>query len=340
MRPAPLLLPLVAVVLGACTSTARRPEFSAGYPVHDCPDALEGQVQLRAEVRPVQLSEADFRQSSVPTVGSLARRLLVSITPAGLSSDDRIVWSTLSADSFGGTFLGWDRLQTQSGAPDEQSEIGTVALAPGQLKITRVAQRKTNLAGMHSIDVLLMPGGVAVDDTVLRIPNLWRDDGTPTPASALTPQFLPVRHPPALDIVEATLQLDFVVRIGKTREEWSCSADTRLTLVDQESLRQPFWDIGLAPPNSARRDWLAVFAPDVGGVRLTFESPASAHAFADWLRATRATQLGTYELRVFRQPSRRGGRPFGPLAQEAMQTLRPLAAEDLRALTVGPVGEP
>jgi hypothetical protein len=178
-----------------------------------------------------------------------------------------------------------------------------------------------------------------VDDTVVRIPNLWQQNGTPVPANALAPQFVPVRHPPALDIVEATLQLDFVVRIGKTREEWSCSAQTRVTLVDQESLRQPFWDIGLAPPNSARRDWLAVFAPDVGGVRLTFESPASAHAFADW-RATRATRLGAYELRVFQQTNRRGGRPFGSLAQEATQTLRPLVAEDLRALTVGPVGEP
>jgi hypothetical protein len=334
-----LLLPLVAVVLSACMA-ARRPQFSAGYPVHDCPETLEGQVQLRAEVRPTHLRETEFRRPSIATAGSVARRLVVSIIPAGLSPDDRIVWSTLSADAFGGTFLAWDRLQTQSGPPDRQSEISTVALAPGQLKVTRVAQRQTSLAGMQSIDVLLMPGGVAVDDTVLRIPNLWREDGTPTPASALVPQLVPVRHPPALDIVEATLQLDFVVRVGKTREEWSCSTDTRVTLVDQDSLRQPFWDVGLAAPNSARREWLAVFAPELGGVRLTFESPSSAHAFADWLRATRSTQLGSYELRVFRQANRRGDRPFGSLSEEAMQTFRPLATEDLRALAVGPVGEP
>ena len=136
-----------------------------------------------------------------------------------------------------------------------------------------------------------------MDDTILRIPNLWREDGTPTPASALAPQLVPVRHPPAPDVHEATL-------------------------------------------NSALREWLAVFAPDWGGVRLTFESPASAHAFADWLRATRSTQLGSYELRIFRQANRRGGRPFGSLTEEAMQTLRPLTAEDLPALTVGPVGEP
>ena len=331
---------LLAVVLSACTAPAHRPEFSAGYPIHDCPEALEGQVQLRAEVRPAELSTTAFRENTIPTSGSVARRLLISVIPAGLGPEDRIVWSALSADSLGGTFLGWDSLQTESGAPDKQSEIATVALAPGQLKITRVAQRKTNLAGMQSIDVLLMPGGVAVDDTVVRIPNLWQESGVPVPASALTPQFVPVRHPPALDIVEATLQLDFVVRIGKTRDEWSCSAETRVTLVDQDSLRQPFWDVGLAAPNSARREWLAVFAPGSGGVRLTFESPATAHAFADWLRATRSTQLGPYELRVFRPANRRGGRPFGSLTEEAMQTFRPLAAEDLRALSVGPVGEP
>jgi hypothetical protein len=337
MRSA-LLLPLVAVVLGACSAPARRPEFSAGYPVHDCPEALDGQVQLRAEVRPTQLLEG--RPSSIATAGSHARRLVLSVTPAGLHPDDRIVWSTLGADTFGGTFLAWDRLQTQSGASDRQFEISTVALAPGQLKVTRVAQHKTNLAGMYSIDVLLMPGGVAVDDTVLRIPNLWREDGTPTTTDALTLQFMPVRHPPALDVVEAALQLDFIVRVARTREEWSCSADTRVTLIDQDSLRQPFWDVGLAASNSARSEWLAVFAPDRGGVRLTFESPAGAHAFADWLRATGSTRLGSYELRVFRQPNRRGGRPFGSLTAEAMQTLRPLAAQDIRSLTVGPVGEP
>lgn len=339
MRPA-LLLPLVAVVLGACVAPARRAEFSAGYPVHDCPQTLEGQVQLRAEVRPTHLPQSQLHQSSIATAGAVARRLVVAVIPAGLSSDDRIVWSSLSADSLGGTFLAWDQLQTQSGPPDRQAEISTVALAPGQLKVTRIARDKTDLAGMYSIDVLLMPGGVAVDDTIVRIPNLWREDGTPTHRSALTLQFMPVRHPPALDIVEAMLQLDFVVRLGKKREEWSCSTDARVTLVDQDSLRQPFWDVGLAAPNSARREWLAVFNPEQGGVRLTFESPASAHAFADWLRTTRSTRLGAYELRVFRQPNRRGGRPFGSLTEEAMQTFRSPTADDFRALTVGPVGEP
>lgn len=340
MRPAPLPLSLVAVILSACTAAAHRAEFSAGYPVHDCPDYLEGQVQVRAEVRPAQLSVAAFHANSIVTTGSVARRLLVSVVPAGLSSADRIVWSTLSVASYGGTFLGWDHLQTQSGPPQKQLEIATVALSPGQVKIARVAQRKTNLAGMHSIDVLVMPGGVAVDDTVLRIPNLWQENGVPTPAGALTPQLVPVRHPPGLDIVEATLQLDFVVRIAKTRAEWSCSADARVTLVDQDSLRQPFWDIGLAPTNSARREWLAVFAPDRGGVRLTFESPATAQAFVDWLRATGSTQLGSYELRVFRPANPRNVRPFGSLTEAAMRTFRPLAAEDMRALTVGPAAEP
>src|SRR5262245_19728036 len=136
MRPA-LLPPLVAVVLGACSTPAHRPELSAGYPVHDCPEALEGQVQLRAEVRPAQLPATAFRENTIPTTGAVARRLLISVIPAGLNPEDRIVWSALSADSLGGTFLGWDALQTESGAADKQSEIATVALAPGQLKITR-----------------------------------------------------------------------------------------------------------------------------------------------------------------------------------------------------------
>lgn len=335
MKRASLCLPLLAVLLNACATPPHRSEFSGGYPVHDCPEDLEGQVQLRAEVHPAQLRAADFHYNSIATAEPVARRLRVSIVPAGLRPEDRVVWSALSIASFGGTFLGWDTLQT-----DERSETAAVELSPGQVKITRIAQGKVTLAGMHAIDLLLMPGGVSVEDTVVRTPQLWRNDGTPTSGTDVSPQLVPVRHPPGLDIVEAALQLDFVVRIGKTGDEWSCSAGTRATLVDQDSLRQPFWDIGLASANSARREWLALFAPALGGVRLVFENPASAHAFAEWLRTTHSTQLGSYELRVFRQAGRLAGRPFGSLAAEVMRSFRPFTADDIRALTVGPVGEP
>jgi hypothetical protein len=326
MRQYPMLL-AASLALAACAPAPHRAEFSHGYPLHDCPDTLEGQVRLEVASRSIPSS----------TSGALGRRLVVSVTPAGLQPSDRITWSALTVASYGGTFLGWDQLQTQR---DRRDEIATVALAPGQLRITRAARGKTDLAGMYSIDVLLMPGGVAVDDTIVRIPRLWREDGTPLPAREVTAQLLSVRHPPGLDSVEASFALDFVVRAGKSGDEWSCSAEVRATLVDQEAVRQPFWDLGLASANSARREWLALFDPALGGVRLVFDSPAAATALAEWMRATRSTQVGQYAVRVFRQPTRLAGRPFGSVGADALQTFRPLADRDIDAIAVGPVGEP
>jgi len=321
--------------------------------MYDCPDHLSGQVKLQAEARPIELSTSTVRENSIPTTGALGRRLLVSVTPAGLRSEDRIVWSSLTIASYGGTFLGWDKLQTDSGvmepwsdskqpAPTQKKrdEIVTVALSPGQVKINRAVRGKRDLSGMQSIDLILTPGGTPVDDMMVRIPKLWRDDGTPLPGDAVGPQLVPVRHPPGLDVVEATLQFDFVIRVGRAGDEWSCSAETRVTLVDQDFLRQPFWDLGLASFNSSRHEWLALSDPALGAVRLVFDSPASANALANWIRTTRSMRLGPYALGVFRQPTRRAGRPFGPIDETMLQTLRPLTIDDLGAIAVGAVGEP
>ena len=178
---------------------------------------------------------------------------------------------------------------------------------------------------MFSIDVQVTPGGVAVDDTVVRIPRLWRADGTPLPAREVTAELLPVRHPPGLDTVEASLTLNFVIRIGQGGDEWSCSAEARATLVDREAVRQPYWDLGLASDNSARREWLALFDAALGGIRLVFDSPAAAHSFAEWLRATRSSEVGRYTVRVFKQ---------------SPQSLRPLTDSDIDAVAIGPIGEP
>lgn len=337
-------LAVFTLLLTGCTSATRHAQFSGGHPLHDCPEQLVGQVNLQAEVRPIELNASSLHATSITTTGSLGRQLLVSVTPSGLKSKDRIVWSRLTVASFGGTFVAWDRLHTsargrESTAP-HRDEIATVALSPGQVKITRSARAKKDLSGMHSIDLLVMPGGVVVDDAVVRIAKLWDDHGAPVAAADIAPQFIPVRHPPGLDVVEASLELDFVVRVGETGDEWTCSAESRVTLVDQDSLRQPFWDLGLAASNSSRREWLALFDPAFGAVRLVVDSPASAHALASWIRATRSTRVGSYSLAAFRQPNHRPSRPFGPIDEDLMRTLRPMAVDDISTIVVGPVGEP
>jgi hypothetical protein len=294
-------------------------------------------------IRPItvrRLQTASLQQPSITTSGSLGRRLLVSVTPSGLRSKDRIVWSALSVATFGGTLLGWSRFEVDD--PDKRTEqISTVVAAPGQLKITRIAKGRADLAGGHSIDLLIMPGGMAVDDTVVHFAALWADNGIPLVSDRVVPRFLPLRHPPGLDVVDGTLELSFVVRVGDTGDEWVCASQTRVTLVDRESLRQPLWDLGLASANAVRKERLALFDPALGAVRLVFDSPAGAHSFASWMRATGATQVGSYSLSVFEQTGPWAAqRPFGPITEDSMRTLRPLTAADVGRIKVGPAGEP
>lgn len=334
-----ILLIAVSMALAGCAHPPHRAEFSGGYPAYDCPDDLSGQVTLQAEVRPIDMRAADFHDPAIATSGSVGRRLLVSITPSGLQPDDRIIWSTLNVATYGGTLLGWDKLNIGA-ATSGRDQLSNVGLSPGQLKITRIAKRRTDLTGNYSVDLLVMPGGVAVDDSIVHVPALWEGSGAPLHAEVISPQLVPVRHAPGLDVVQANLELSYVVRMGDTGDEWVCAAESRVTLVDHDSLRLPFWDLGLASTNSARNEWLAMTDPALGAVRLVFDDPARAHSFASWLRMTRATRVGHRRLAVFQQPGRVAGRPFGPVGEDMIKTLRPITQQDIDRIAVGPAGEP
>jgi hypothetical protein len=260
-------------------------------------------------------------------------------------------------NSFGGTFAGWARLQTDHAslpgpgeiqanaassrnARSERAEVLAVASAPGQIRVTRSARGKTDLMGSISVDLFTMPGGVVVDDTVLRIPQLWTHERSPIPPQEVAVELSPIRHPPGYDVVRASIVLDYIVRQAGTGDEWSCSEETSAILVDQDAIRQPFWDLGLAASNAGRKEWLAFFEPSVGAVRAVFASPAAANALASWIEATGASAIGPYSLGAFQQPTTKAGRPFGVLDADALHTFRPLTARDLRTIRVGPVGEP
>lgn len=330
---------IVCTALTACATPPQRAEFVSGYPTYDCPERLASQVILQAEVLPIEMRTASLKHTSISTNGSLGRRLLITVTPNGLRAKDQIVLSALNVATLGGTLLGWDRFQTATSTSDAD-EVSTVTLSPGQVRITRIARGQTDLSGEHSIDLLVMPGGLTVDDTIVNFPALWDDNGKPLLSDRVSPQLLPVRHPPGLDVVEATLELTYVVRLGDSGDEWVCDSQTRVTLVDQDSLRQPLYDLGVASTNAGRNERLALFDPTLGAVRLVFDSPASATSFANWIRTTGATQVGSYPLTVFEQTGVWARKPFGPVTEEAMRTLRPVTAKDIKGIKVGPAGEP
>jgi hypothetical protein len=344
------------LAIAACNTTPpHRAEFSGSVPVEDCPDSLQGRVALSAEVFDLPAPPVVQGNNYVPTIGAPARRLLISATPAALDPRDRITWSELSIDAYGGTFQSWTRLVTDRVALDplapqqpatrrdikgSDSELATVTLFPGQIKVTRVARGNADLAGTVAVDLVVMPGGIVVDNNVVHIARLWTPEGMPLASKDVTVEFSPTRHPPGLDVVEASAELKFVVRQAKTGDEWVCSAQTRTTLVSEDDIRLPLWDLGLASANAGRKSWLAVFSPSVGAVRMMFGSPAEANALANWIQTTHATTLGQYTLGVFQQSRTPKGPSFVPVDAEALKTFRPLTDADMPAIRVGPVGEP
>lgn len=153
---------------------------------------------MSTEVFPLPISGAP-REYAVPTAGAVGRRVAFGLDPAGLARDDRIVWSSANLQSYGGTFVSWSSVRTQnlvfdpiaagSGAvtsgqkAQSTAEVVTVTSSPGQIKLTRIARGKTDLAGTHSIDVAIMPGGAVVNDTILTSLHLWKEDGSALPVS-------------------------------------------------------------------------------------------------------------------------------------------------------------
>ncbi len=353
--PSTLLIVGAIALTSGCASEGHRPVFDGGYPEYDCPEHLQGRLSVSIDVRPTEVDAARIKDYAIDTVGIVDRRLMISIAPAGLRPDDGIVWHSLSISSYGGTFVAWSRLQTdqltltpaatpvvQKEARTKQArgEVALVSLGAGVVTIERSIREQGDLLGTFALDLSIMPGGVVVDDTVLEISNLWTAYGKAVEPEDVVVELVPVRHPPGLDTVQASVELGYIVHEAKSGDEWYCTAESRATLVDLDSVRQRFWDVGLARKNTERREWLALVGPAVGGVRAVFDSPATANALATWIQTTGSTRIGDYELGIFRQSTARIGRPYGPLEPDAIASLRALTAEDIALLEVGAVGEP
>lgn len=67
-----LMVPLMW--LAGCGTPPQRAEFTSGYPTYNCPESLESQVSLQAEIRPIQLEAGSLKQTSIATIGSVGKR--------------------------------------------------------------------------------------------------------------------------------------------------------------------------------------------------------------------------------------------------------------------------
>ncbi|MGB6451524.1 MAG: hypothetical protein WBE92_12300 [Steroidobacteraceae bacterium] len=287
------------------------------------------------------------------TLGTLARRIILSAGPEDLAPRARMTWSRLSIRSFGGTFTAATRLVTDFSSLEfspsshalvaskrrQRQEIVNVELLPGEIAVTRTALRHTNLFGTAVLDLTVTPGGVPVDETVVHIPTLWKDGGAAVAPRDVDIQLVPVRHPPGIDRVDAIFSLEYSLQRGHAAG-WRCMVETSGNLVSKEEARPPLWDLGPSELNEGRTAWLALYDGRLGPIRAIFDSPQAATAFADWGRQTRATKAGRFSIGLFTATPNVPLRPGVPVDSTIAQTWRPIVPDDWDTVRAGPLGEP
>jgi hypothetical protein len=170
---------------------------------------------------------------------------------------------------------------------------------------------------------------------------LWDAHLHPLSADRGAISLAPLRHFTMYDQVEATLSLDFTATRSRTaRQQWTCSSESRFTLVDRNATAPNLWDLRKSAEYGRSEWWLALFSAQAGPFRAIFTSPADASAFATWLRQTHALHVGGYDVGMFRPEYSRDARRTVPASHSVAETFRTASAGDLDALIVDRLGEP
>jgi hypothetical protein len=301
-------------------------------PDQTCPQQLQGQIRLIASAIP-RTVPADLAVDPDALNEVRGSRILLSVAPADVARGMRVISSTLTVTTFGGTFKGWALIG--NGA----EKRGALDIIPGRLRLTPFLSKSKLEAQSMSLDVWVAPGAAPIDEMALSAVSLWDADRHPIAPEALQVSLLPLRHFTTYDLVEATINLDFVVQQG--RASWQCSVQRHITLVDHDSAAPPLWDLRKAPEKTAVSElWLALFGPKSGPSRAIFTSPAEANGFAAWLRETHATRVGPYQLGLFRPDYSEDSRHAMQPEHSLTDTYHAASADDLNGLIAGRLGEP
>ncbi len=344
---------VVTLAVAGCGSWSSRPESSGAPVTETCPDGSPPLARLAEMTVPLPTPSQSSSDGAPRTLGTLARRIILSTGPEDLAPRTRMTWSRLSIRSFGGTFAAATRLVTDLSSmefsPSSQAlvaskrrhrqEIVNVELSPGEITVTRTALRHANLFGTVVLDLTVTPGGVAVDEAVVHISQLWKAGGAAVAPRDVDIQLVPVRHPPGIDGIDAIVTLDYSLQ-REGAPGWRCMVETSGTLVSKEEARAPLWDLGLSELNEGRTAWLALDDGRIGPIRAIFDSPQAATAFADWGRKTRATKAGRFSIGLFTATPNVPLRPAVPVDSTIAETWQPIAPDDWDTVRAGPLGEP
>src|SRR6185503_10794898 len=303
--------------LAGCVHRPARVDLSRLDAIAECAAERAATISLSAMALPIAISPDIAAKGPRDTRALLARRISVTFAPGSIRPGELLLWNRLNVRSYGGTFEGWTRLRSdgltidvtappaQASAPSVTkkhttkshiaAEQAAVAMAPGYLIVSRVAPSGARIDSNVSIDALLLPGGMTIDEPVAHIASLWTSNGQPLAAESLAVELQPVSHVPGYDLIESTVSMDYALG-DAAGAVCRGTAETRVVLADRESERPALWDVGTSSLNGPRNRWLAFRDPANGVFRALFESPQAAASFANWIRASSAVRAGPYTL--------------------------------------------
>jgi hypothetical protein len=182
---------VLAVLIAACAApTAVVHEIGTNVP---CPEWTTGQLGLAISVVPIAVPETLIAsEGAVPGYGIQARRISIAVKPPRAAASARLIASTLSINILGGSFRDWaapaDQFaDTRAGSkgipansrPRTVSSTQALEAIPGRVRVTPFLSGKRLHAQTQAIDVAIVPGGGAVDQSVVVTSSLWDKDKRP-----------------------------------------------------------------------------------------------------------------------------------------------------------------
>lgn len=289
IRAGGLASALLACVLAGCSGPRALTEPTGG-----CPESLRQGVRLTASESQVAIPDGvRVPSGAVPLVAGVGRRVLLAIDLSPGLPRVRILSSSLEMLTYGGTLAGWVRVVAPPAAMRHQS----IQASQGFLRLAPFLPGRRLGPYTETLDTVVVPGGARVAGMALRPGRMWQAMDRPTPPDHLAVVLAPILHLKVLDVVAATARLEFTaVHRSRPHERWRCSIESDFQLVDHDAALPDLWLLQRAGLTGSNQPVLALYNPAVGVIPAIFRDPATASGFARWLRETRATRVGKYEI--------------------------------------------
>jgi len=344
---------VLALLTAACAApTAVVHDTDTNVP---CPEWANGQLGLAISVVPIAVpGTLTVSEGAVPRYGIQARRISIAVKPPRAAASARLITSTLSINILGGNFRDWATPAGQfadtgigSKVAPANSQTRTVSstrafeATPGRVRVSPFLSGNRLHAQTQAIDVAIVPGGGAVDQSVVVTSSLWDNDKRPIAPAQLNIELSSLRLSSIYETVEATIDLDYEIASANGSVAWSCSATSHEVLVDRDAIRPALWDVGV--PNkfgATRKRWLALYSPAIGAVRAVFTTPEAASAFATWLQQVGGAAAGKYSLGLFTPANPNDKGRILPFDTSIIDTFQPISADEIALLKVGEIDKP